>query len=1123
MSVKLHQVIAVAVLALFQGLRTAQAAPVAPKQARIAAASFARAHSMRAKSSRPMLAQVPPDVSGEPAPIADPQTGEVLAYVIDLEPGGFVVTSADTQIRPVITHSLMGRFPTTDNANNVLLHLLRKDLKLRMAARHLRDKEAAASNEAQWTTYTQDGSTSIAAFVQQYPPDSNGLLTTTWSQGGIYNDRCPIDPITQQQSYTGCVSAAMAQVVNYWQYPASVTFSDSDNYPSSIDPEDGKGTRTIDITASDADFSDLDYSDLSDDDIARLMFACGVSLKTNYSSALSTAHPPHIALALMKTFGYHGASPRSLGGAIYTKLQANIKSGLPCIFAIENSAGKVGHSVVCDGYRDDGTYHLNFGWGGSFPNAIAEAWYALPTGMPSGYDIVGYAVVDIIAPSPGPDLIPDYYTEGTIISREVDVAYFSAVIGAADAGTLVLEDIGLTDADKNVVDRVISAWLEIDVEETDTGTEGIVLDALGGVVGHIPATGPDKRLAFSVALSPAVISAYDTRFPLRIETTSQDPSDTFTIRDVMLNIAYVEEGTEGADVEGGWNIPDPADPESRGWVWRYPPDNPEYVTDEITEQAVTTDMPIGEIKAARFFVTAIGIQPGREVALEINGAQVMNVPPAGTDDNAAGTVVFSPPAAALSLFNTDGHNHLTLRGAAFQLCAWGMTFDYVNEAAQPPGGMNVSLSFDPSPAQPLAPTTVNGTAFYDNGKPVSHVSATVTIGADTCQTDVLDGGFSITAVAPESSTIVYAGVSDGTLNATASAVLVVDGRPLADIYVAGLNKNDPLEDGSIAHPFDTIEEGIAAATSGARVLALSGKAYMLSFDLTIPTGVTLVLAGDVVVKFEYRLNAYFKTCLDVWGTLELQSAAARKVVFTSSLDDTYGGDSNADGAATSPARGDWGCIRYYNPNNVLHDVVIRYGGHKSQFDGPACNCMVWVTNSVAGSFEARDCLMEHAYDEAINVESAVDPLIHHNVIQNAIHGVAGASATITNNTFAALTGKAVGLLGGGIVDGNIITDCGDGIYLTGASSLAVLNNTIRNCTADGIHLENIAVATQAAGNIVSGCSTGIAVENCSPQLTDNTLFENSIGIRIMGDAAPTLVSNDFLGNTDYGVENNNMS
>ncbi|NQT20764.1 MAG: hypothetical protein HQ592_13735, partial [Planctomycetes bacterium] len=33
----------------------------------------------------------------------------------------------------------------------------------------------------------------------------------------------------------------------------------------------------------------------------------------------------------------------------------------------------------------------------------------------------------------------------------------------------------------------------------------------------------------------------------------------------------------------------------------------------------------------------------------------------------------------------------------------------------------------------------------------------------------------------------------------------------------------------------------------------------------------------------------------------------------------------------------------------------------------------------------------------------------------------------------------------------------------------------------------------------------------------------SIGIRIIGDSAPTLVSNDFLGNTDYGVENNNMS
>ncbi len=54
--------------------------------------------------------------------------GSTLAYVHALAPHGFIVTSADIGIRPVIAFSYRDEFPLTDSPQNVLLHLLTADM-----------------------------------------------------------------------------------------------------------------------------------------------------------------------------------------------------------------------------------------------------------------------------------------------------------------------------------------------------------------------------------------------------------------------------------------------------------------------------------------------------------------------------------------------------------------------------------------------------------------------------------------------------------------------------------------------------------------------------------------------------------------------------------------------------------------------------------------------------------------------------------------------------------------------------------------------------------------------------------------------------------------------------------
>ena len=270
--------------------------------------------------------------------------------------------------------------------------------------------------------------------------------------------------------------------------------------------------------------------------------------------------------------------------------------------------------------------------------------------------------------------------------------------------------------------------------------------------------------------------------------------------------------------------------------------------------------------------------------------------------------------------------------------------------------------------------------------------------------------------------------------------LSFDGQRVAETYVSTFHTID-------AAPTPLEVDG--THTSSARWT--SGNVYIVTSDLTIPSGMSLEIEPGVVVKFDTRgsggsFHGYYSHAIYVNGTLDVQGTAGSKVVFTSSRDDLHGGDSNGDGGATSPAAGDWGYIKFSNPANVLKHAVLRYGGQKiltGSWVSPTYNYVVWVAGSGVGNLEIRDCMIEDTYEKGVYADSGQSPWVHDNTIDGGSEGVwLNGGGVVQGNVISSMSHYGIYIGTEGTIQGNTISGTMWGVYLAGTGSSSVSGNAV---------------------------------------------------------------------------------
>jgi hypothetical protein len=359
-------------------------------------------------------------------PVESPTQSSPVAYAFELSPRGYIITSTDSDLPPVIAYSYTDncRFPGEETG--ILLNIVRTDMEIRLESLTALPNWYIGQNRELWSEYTT-GVPERTAF-EQWPPvgssPTEGWIEQNWTQSAPYNAYCPMDLIAGSRSVAGCPAVTMGMILNFQETTNSTRFNDGDDYYHNyyeyywIDNDfvahDFPSWPELNILLDTLDAHFANQTPLTDSDKAALVFASGSACKQVYTASGSGTFGVDQAYDAYIRFNYNGCELLyESSDSLYQRIAENMMTAMPAHLAIIDSGPQYGHNVVVDGYNTDEFFHLNFGWGGSY-----NGWYQFPlTGMPYSMNIIEGIVLDIGEPTQSIE-----ESEGAVQTNPVEIS-----------------------------------------------------------------------------------------------------------------------------------------------------------------------------------------------------------------------------------------------------------------------------------------------------------------------------------------------------------------------------------------------------------------------------------------------------------------------------------------------------------------------------------------------------------------------------------------------------------------------------------------------------------------------------------------------------------------------------
>lgn len=320
-------------------------------------------------------------------------------HVVSFAGGGYVVTSSDTRLEPILAFSETGIFNAAPGSP--FADLLAADVRSRQTAAEtgsaafagIRLLSAAIdtalpddslANEEKWSRLLNGKRAAIMAFAPANGKTSvsnvkvSPLVKSKWDQEDAAAGHC-YNYYTPNHYMCGCVATAMAQIMRYHVYPTGNVTAQK-----KLCAVDGR-SKYLTMMGGTYDWANMPLNPSSANSgqrqaIGKLTYDCGVAACMDYSAYGSGAYLSDAVSAFKNVFGYYNAVcvdyPRIT--SFHNYVTNDLHRSLPAMVGIYSTHDSGdGHAVVVDGYGfSSGSlyYHLNMGWSGQ-----DNLWYNLPS------------------------------------------------------------------------------------------------------------------------------------------------------------------------------------------------------------------------------------------------------------------------------------------------------------------------------------------------------------------------------------------------------------------------------------------------------------------------------------------------------------------------------------------------------------------------------------------------------------------------------------------------------------------------------------------------------------------------------------------------------------------------